>query len=316
MSAQTDIEPVATTFRAIGTDHAILATDPDALEPAVRLAQQHLADLDLAASRFRSDSEVSGLARAARRGPVTATVSPLLASYVQAALQTAEVTDGLVDFTVGAAVVAAGYDADIEIVRARTTGPADLPNSLAGRHSLVPGWGHVRLDGHRLSLPRGCVIDLGASAKAHAADVIAAALAAALPGRFLVNLGGDIATNGAAAQGGWRIGIEDADGSTLQTIETRTGTTAVTTSSTRHRHWLRDGIPGHHIVDPRTGEVARSPWAQVTCVAETALLANAASTASIVLGSEAPAWLTARGIAARLDSLQGDSTTTPGWPAP
>ena len=39
----------------------------------------------------------------------------------------------------------------------------------------------------------------------------AAALAAALPGRFLVNLGGDIATNGAAAQGGWRIGIEDAD---------------------------------------------------------------------------------------------------------
>ena len=45
MSAQTDIEPVATTFRAIGTDHTILATDPDALEPAVRLAQQHLADL-------------------------------------------------------------------------------------------------------------------------------------------------------------------------------------------------------------------------------------------------------------------------------
>lgn len=208
MSAQTDIEPVATTFRAIGTDHTILATDPDALEPAVRLAQQHLADLDVAASRFRSDSEVSGLARAARSGPVTATVSPLLASYVQAALQTAQVTDGLVDFTVGAAVVAAGYDADIEIVRARTSGPADLPDSLAGRHSLVPGWRHVRLDGHRLSLPRGCVIDLGASAKAHAADVIAAALAAALPGRFLVNLGGDIATNGAAAQGGWRIGIE------------------------------------------------------------------------------------------------------------
>ena len=101
MSAQTDIEPVATTFRAIGTDHAILATDPDALEPAVRLAQQHLADLDLAASRFRSDSEVSGLARAARSGPVTATVSPLLASYVQAALQTAQVTDGLVLQSVG-----------------------------------------------------------------------------------------------------------------------------------------------------------------------------------------------------------------------
>ena len=82
---------------------------------------------------------------------MTATVSPL-ASYVQAALQTAQVTDGLVDFTVGAAVVAAGYDADIEIVRARTSGPAGSPGPLPGRH-LVPGWRHVRLDGHRLSLP-------------------------------------------------------------------------------------------------------------------------------------------------------------------
>ena len=32
-SAQTDIEPVATTFRAIGTDHTILATDPTPLSP-------------------------------------------------------------------------------------------------------------------------------------------------------------------------------------------------------------------------------------------------------------------------------------------
>jgi len=307
-------EPVAASFRSIGTDHTILATDPAALAPAVELAQAHLAELDLAASRFREDSEVSVLACAARQGPVSTRVSPLLASYLAAALQTAQDTAGLVDPTVGSALIAAGYDVDIDIVRARTGGPAGLPLAATGRRSLVPGWQHVALDGTRLSLPAGCVVDLGASAKAHAADVVATALTQALPGGFLVNLGGDIAVSGTIPGAGWRIGVEDVEGRTLQTILS-TGH-AVTTSSTRHRRWQVDGVARHHIVDPRTGEVAPSTWDQVTCVADTALAANAASTAAIILGTDAPAWLAARGIPARLDAADGSVTTTPGWPAP
>ncbi len=309
--------PARASFRAIGTEHVLLATDRSALDAALALAQDHLAALDRAASRFRSDSEVSALAAACRTGAVTTTVSPLLAAYLAAGIRTAEFTDGLVDFTVGTAVVAAGYDADIDIVRTRTPGAADparVPDSLAGRASLVPGWRQVDLEGTRLRLPVACLIDLGASAKAHAADVIAAALHRSLPGGFLVNLGGDIAVSGPAPSDGWRVGLEDADGALLQTVAT-TGA-AVTTSSTRHRQWQLDGRTAHHIIDPRTGESARTPWAQVTCVADTALLANAASTAAIILGAAAPAWLAAHGIPARLDALDGTVTTTAGWPAP
>ena len=141
-----------------------------------------------------------------------------------------------------------------------------------------------------------------------------ASLAARFPGGFLVNLGGDIATAGDLPAGGWRIGIEAASGSPLQVV-TGAGQ-AFATSSTQKRTWAT-GVSDerrHHIVDPRTGRTAASPWAQVTCAAASALEANAASTAAIILGPEAPDWLRRNGIPARLDSLDGTVMTTPGWP--
>lgn len=302
----------ASRFRSIGTTCQILATDPAALPPALVIAREQLEDLDRAASRFRADSEVCRLAELARTATVIAPVSAVLADYLGAALDMARLTDGLVDPTVGSAVVAAGYDADLDEIRART---AYAPT--AAHAVTVPGWRSVTLDTANLQvrLPAGCLIDVGSTAKAHAADRIAALLAARLPGGFLVNLGGDIAVSGVAPQGGWRIGVEAADGSILQVIVS-TGQ-AVTTSSTRLRTWTLQGeSTGHHILDPRTGRTAATIWAQVTCVAANALEANAASTAAIILGLDAPDWLQRNGIPARLDGIDGTMVTTPGWPDP
>jgi thiamine biosynthesis lipoprotein len=181
----------------------------------------------------------------------------------------------------------------------------------------VVGWQRLTLDDrtNRLSTPQGVLIDLGATAKAHAADTIAALLAERLPGGFLVNLGGDIAISGPIPDGGWRIGVETADGRIRQVVASNGQ--AIATSSTQLRTWTAaDGATRHHIVDPRTGRTAPSPWAQVTCVAATALEANTASTAAVVLGDDAPGWLEAHGIPARLDHVDGSVTSTPGWPAP
>ena len=82
------------------------------------------------------------------------------------------------------------------------------------------------------------------------------------------------------------------------------------------RTWKTDSGPAHHIIDPRTGETAEAVWGQVTCVATTALEANTASTASLVLGREAPAWLEAHGIPARLERLDGSAVFTGSWPVP
>jgi thiamine biosynthesis lipoprotein len=54
----------------------------------------------------------------------------------------------------------------------------------------------------------------------------------------------------------------------------------------------------------------------VSCAGASALEANAASTAAIVLGPDAPAWLQAHGIPARLDRADGGVALTCGWPAP
>ena len=302
------LAPVSASFAAIGTTNRVLATIDSSLPAAVDKAVGHLEELDRAVSRFREDSEVSQLARLASTAEAWYFGSQLFNDHVDAARRAARISGGLVDFTVGSAVIASGYDADLSVVRAREG------YRLPARPVKGPGWERVVSSGGRVSTPRGTVLDFGATAKAHAADTIAGLLAASLPGGFLVNLGGDIATAGPAPEGGWRVGVEAADGAVRQVVAI-TGQ-GIATSSTQLRRWQTDAGTVHHIVDPRTGITTPSVWAMVTCVAANALEANTASTAAVVLGEAAPAWLTANAVAARLERPDGTTVLTPGWPQP
>ncbi len=301
--------PAVATFEAIGTTNSVLATIPSSLDAALAFAVDHLAALDRAVSRFRPDSEVSRLAERARTADAWCDASPIFVEYLRAARHAARISGGLVDFTVGSAVIASGYDLDLELVRSRT-------GFTVSRSPVeVPGWRRVAAaGGRRIATPRSTVLDFGASAKAHAADTIARALGATFEGGFLVNLGGDIAVAGPPPQDGWRVGVEAADGRIRQVIAI--ADQGVATSSTQLRRWATGGGTAHHIVDPRTGTTAPAVWADVTCIAATALEANTASTAAVVLGEDAPSWLGDRGIAARLDRACGGTVLTPGWPAP
>jgi thiamine biosynthesis lipoprotein len=92
---------------------------------------------------------------------------------------------------------------------------------------------------------------------------------------------------------------------------------AVATSSTTVRRWhVGDGITAHHIIDPRSGLPAETAWRTATVVADTCEAANAASTATIVLGDAAPAWLEAAGLPARLVTGDGRVVRLAGWPKP
>jgi thiamine biosynthesis lipoprotein len=86
------------------------------------------------------------------------------------------------------------------------------------------------------------------------------------------------------------------------------------TSSTTVRRWSRGGIPVHHIIDPRTGLPAREVWRTVSVCAATCVDANTASTAAIVLGEHAPAWLARQGLPARLVRRDGGTVRIGGWP--
>jgi thiamine biosynthesis lipoprotein len=127
----------------------------------------------------------------------------------------------------------------------------------------------------------------------------------------MVELGGDIAVAGHRPDG-WCIRVAEREGDAGQLLVLRHG--GLVTSTTTVRQWHRGGETQHHIVDPRTGRSADGPWRTVSVAAPRALAANVASTAAIVLGDDAFAWLDERNIAARLVGKDGSVTTTADWP--
>jgi thiamine biosynthesis lipoprotein ApbE len=316
MASGADLCETSATWRAIGTSVHLIVTEPRALEPACRMLRTDLAAVDAACSRFRADSEIAALDGAprvgGRTGPVR--VSPLLAEALGVALRAARVTDGDVDPTVGGAMSAAGYDRDFALVQ--RDGP---PVPLTVRR--VPGWREVKLDeqARLLSLPAGVRLDLGATAKAWAADRAAGRIAAELGCGVLVNLGGDIAVAGHGPADGWRIRVQDVTGrpgdppaGPATAVAIHSG--GLATSSTTARRWRRGGDVLHHILDPRSGLPAAAVWRTVSVAAATCTGANTASTAAIIRAEAAPSWLAGLGVAARLVAESGAVRTLGGWP--
>jgi thiamine biosynthesis lipoprotein len=284
-----------------GTVARIVVTDPATLAEARAIVEAELAAVDAACSRFRPDSELNRACRAT--GPVE--VSPVLADLVGAALQAAADTGGDVDPTVGAALCGLGYDRDFAALTGRPVAPAV-------RVFPAPDWRAVRLSDRELSVPPGVLLDLGATAKALAADRAAALVALRLGTGVLVALGGDIATAGAAPEGGWSVRVEDRPGDPRCTVRLPAGA-ALATSSTAGRTWGRPGDLLHHILEPRTGRPVPVVWRTVSVAARSCLRANTLSTASIVRGHRAPDLLAA--VPSRLVTPGLDVVRLGGWPA-
>jgi thiamine biosynthesis lipoprotein len=285
-----------------GTVARIVVTDPAAVADATALVRAELAAVDAACSRFRPDSELNAACRAAGR-PVT--VSPLLADLVAAALDAARQTDGDVDPTVGGALCGLGYDRDFAALTGREVAPAV-------RVFPTPDWTAVRLRGQELSVPTGVLLDLGATAKAAAADRAAALVALRLGLGVLVALGGDVATAGPGPDGGWQVLVQDRPGDPSSVVRLPAGA-ALATSSTAGRTWGRPGELLHHILDPRTGRPAPAVWRTVSVAAYSCLRANTLSTAAVVRGHDAPFLLD--GIPSRLVTPDLDVLRLGGWPA-
>ena len=120
-------------WQALGTTALVRVCDQRNLKLATRILQEQLDRIDLAASSFRDDSELARLLRANGSAVI---VSDTLRRAVQVALIAAELTDGLVDPTLGV------------------------------------GWRDVESSGLTVRVPAGTSLDLGATGKALTADDI------------------------------------------------------------------------------------------------------------------------------------------------
>jgi thiamine biosynthesis lipoprotein len=294
---------------ALGTTSFLAVTEDAAFAEASALFDTEIAAVDCACSRFRDDSELVRLNAAGGR---PTQVGTLLLEAIEVAVDVARATGGLVDPTIGRTLRLAGYDRTFVLIRERHGRP---------RPSFVkdPDWQSIELDraNRTVRLPKSVELDLGATAKALAADRTARAIFDRTRAGVLVSLGGDVAVAGETPPQRWSIRIADDTAAPLHANGPVVGiaTGGLATSGTTVRRWTTSEGEFHHIVDPRTGRPAPAYWRTVTVTASSCVGANTASTAAIVLGEAAPSWLAALRLPARLVRYDGVVTCTPGWPA-
>jgi len=308
-------------WRVWSTDAAVVVERGDVVDAARAVADEVIAAVGAACDRFDPASELSRLSGEQTERGVE--VSPLLADLVATALRVAERTGGSVDPTLGRELARWGYDRDLGELEAPagTAEGSDADTDAAARPFAVsvtrrsPGWRSVRLAGRILTMPASLRLDLGATAKPYAADLVAARVARDLGTGVLVSLGGDIATAGTTSAGGWEVLVQDAPADPSQQVFLPDGS-AIATSSTQKRRWRHDGRDHQHILDPATGAPVVPAWRSATVAASDCVEANALSTAAIVRGRAAAPWLAGQGAAARLVDLQGRVVATGAWPAP
>lgn len=294
-------DPLSSDFPLWGGRAVVAVTDSGALDSALSAVGQLVERVDRACSSFRADSELAELNRSAGR---EVQITPLLLGHLAAGLRAAEATDGAVDPTVGEVLVALGFTGDARAERLEVRS--------------VPGYRMVSLDraAGTARLGRGVRLDLGATAKALAADQAAAAAHRATGAGVIVSLGGDLAIAGPPPDGGWRVRVTDDHRSPAsapgQWISLAEGGLA-TSSTTVRRHRQGEEIV-HHVIDPATARPARAHFRTVSVAAASCLDANIASTAALVRGEPAAKWLEALRLPSRLVGIDGCVRHLAGWP--
>jgi thiamine biosynthesis lipoprotein len=270
-------------FQAMGCEVVVAAASPRELERVRGLFEER----DAVFSRFRADSELERVNAAA--GSATL-VSPLFAHAVETALWAARVSDGLVDPTLGAAIVAAGYERDFAAL-------APDPRPLGPPAPARPD--AIRLYGRVLSLRRGVRLDLNGVVKAAAVDDALDLLDR--PG--FVSAGGDLATRG-------DVDVAVPGGEVVRLVSG-----GLATSGRSRRRWLRGGEEQHHLIDPLTGRPAVTPWEEVTVCGSSCLAADVAAKAAYLLGDDGPEWLDERGLPGRFVRADGPAHENRSWRA-
>jgi FAD:protein FMN transferase len=240
-------------------------------------------------TRFSAHSELSAFNRSAGRW---FDVSSQMYEVLHLARQFYYDTGGLFDPGVLGSLEAVGYNRSIEQVLPGVPAAPAQPQASLSR----PCFGDMELADDRLAarLPPGLRIDLGGIAKGWIAEQ-----AARLLSRYVsacgVNAGGDQFTIGLpAGEEGWEVGLEDPfhPDQDLATLLLKPG--AVATSSIIKRRWKQGESQRHHLIDPRSGLPAQTPWASVTVITDTAAKAEVLSKALLIAGEEGAPALMAR----------------------
>ncbi len=275
-------EVIKLTGTTMGTQYHVVALNPGKavsegdLIAAVDIA---LAEVTNEMSNWDRASEISRV-NAADAGSVT--LSPALAGLMASANEVHRVSEGAFDVTVGRLLDTWGFGAN---------GAPHVPDEAAVAQALaLTGQSRLlTLDGDVLTkADAGAEIYLPAIGKGHGVDRVAAAVRDLGIESFMVEIGGDLYTAGLNAEGKpWQIGIESpiagersvygvADVSNL----------GMATSGDYRNCFEADGTRYSHMIDPTTGRPITHKSVSASVLTDNTMMADAWSTAMLVLGSE------------------------------
>lgn len=211
-------------------------------------------------------------------------VSSETASVLGKALEISENTDGAFDVTVG------------PLVNLWSFGPD-------GRHEEIPsdveiekakanvGFRHIDVRSSPPALRKmhpDVYVDLSAIAKGFAVDEVTRVLDGLGITRYMVEIGGEVRTQGRKRDGtAWKIAIEKPistvrDFQHIVELENR----ALATSGDYRNFFERDGQRYSHTIDPRTGRPVEHNLASVSVISDNCTFTDAMATALTVMGPD------------------------------
>ena len=279
------------TFTCFGGNTTVLVEGAGPLgEPgeAVIAARDLLLIWHAVFSRFKPESELSALNQ---DEGTSVPVSAIMARFVQAAVDAAEATGGLVDATMLDEIERLGYKTErfqgsLALPLALALAPARQP---AGAHP-DPRWRTIEVDvgTSTVTRPPGVKLDGGGIVKGLLADVVGEMLQE--HNSYLVDCEGDVRVGGS---GGLERSVAVSAPLSQRILhEFKLADGAVATTSITKRSWMERLKPAHHLLDPATGLPAYTGIVQATALAPTALEAEALAKAALLSGPQGAAgWL-------------------------
>lgn len=288
-------------FFAMGSqcELQLYASDAAAAAHTAQLAIDEVLRIELRYSRYRDDSVISEINRAAARGE-SLSIDAETATLLDYAYACHAKSEGLFDISSGV------------LHRAWDFGSDRLPEQRE-LDALLPLVGLDKVHWQRpllsFELP-GMELDFGGIAKEYAADQAAAVCVATGIAHGLVELGGDIRVIGPHPDlSPWIVGIRHPrhPDEVITTVTLAQG--AIASSGDYERYMMVDGIRYCHILDPHTGWPAHGLMS-ASIVTEQCLVAGSVATMAMLKGEGGKRWLEELGIAHLWMDAAGNSGGT------
>jgi len=232
-------------------------------------------------SRFIASSELSGFND---RAGETISISQQFRALLVTCKELAQETDGLFNPFMLPALQRAGY-----------VGSWPRPQEFAAEQDYSQRHSVTTIDALQIfktsaRIPHDSALDFGGIGKGYLLDMLSDYLQAHGYTNYWLSLGGDIICSGHDIdQHPWSVDVQSATSpdTAIGTITNSQGSRlAIATSGVTKRKGVKDAKQWHHIIDPRSGQPARTDLLTATITAADAVHADVYAKCLVILGSD------------------------------